>query len=110
MRWLLGVEVEKMGRNGETVDVVEEGALLWLPPEGFVRDARITDFSHWLRDARGLDFAGYDELWRWSVEHQSDFWRAIWDYFDVQADGVPEPILSGKSMFEAGWLEANRSS
>ena len=45
-----------------------QGDVLWTPPadarERFVLGRYLT----WLGAERGLDFAGYDELWRWSVD------------------------------------------
>ena len=37
----------------------------------------------------GQGFADYRDLWRWSVDDLPGFWRAIWEHFDVQADGDP---------------------
>ena len=37
----------------------------------------------WLRRHRGVDLADYEALRRWSVEHVSDFWQALWDHFGV---------------------------
>ena len=41
----------------------------------------------WLERERGLSFDGYPELWQWSVDDLEAFWDAIWDFFEVQADG-----------------------
>ena len=38
----------------------------------------------WLRDTRGLHFASYEDLWRWSVEDLEAFWGSVWDYFSHQ--------------------------
>ena len=35
------------------------------------------------RFMREHGYAGYDELWRWSVEDLEAFWASIWDYFGV---------------------------
>ena len=31
-------------------------------------------YQNWLRDQRGLSFATYDDLWRWSVTDLDAFW------------------------------------
>ncbi|GGF34576.1 acetoacetate--CoA ligase [Williamsia phyllosphaerae] len=36
--------------------------------------------------------ADYDVLWRWSVTHPARFWRALWDFFDL--DGVAVTALA----------------
>ncbi|MGE5336122.1 MAG: acetoacetate--CoA ligase [Nitrososphaerota archaeon] len=58
----------------------------------------------WLERERGLGFGGYHELWRWSVDDLDGFWAAIWDFFDVQADGAPRPVLGSREMPGAEWF------
>jgi acetoacetyl-CoA synthetase len=66
----------------------------------------MTEFMRWLQAERGLSFADYDALWRWSVEDLDGFWRAIWDFFGVQADGEPEAVLASREMPGARWFPA----
>ena len=81
------------------------GALLWEPDDKTVRDARVTRFMSWLADGRGPRFGGYQELWRWSVTEPSQFWTAIWDYFDVlgEWDHDPASVLTGE-MPDVSWF------
>ena len=55
-------------------------------------EPRIAHYQHWLHTQRGLQFADYDALWRWSVSDLEAFWRSIWDYFDMQS---PTPYRGG---------------
>ncbi|HEU4599453.1 MAG TPA: acetoacetate--CoA ligase, partial [Solirubrobacterales bacterium] len=80
------------------------GELLWEPSTEVVERSRLTEFIRWLEVERGLRFADYDELWRWSVDDLDGFWRAIWDFFEVQADGEPEPVLASREMPGASWF------
>jgi len=77
---------------------------LWEPPAELVERARMTEYMRWLAAERGLEFEGYHELWRWSVDDLEGFWSSIWDFFDVQADGAPEPVLAGREMPGAQWF------
>jgi acetoacetyl-CoA synthetase len=45
-------------------------------------------YQNWLRDERGLSFATYNDLWRWSVTELDAFWQSIWDYFDFQSPKI----------------------
>jgi acetoacetyl-CoA synthetase len=82
-----------------------QSELLWKPSAVAIERSRITAFMRWLEAERGLGpFAGYAELYRWSVEDLDGFWQAIWDYFEVQADGDPEPVLSSREMPRAHWF------
>jgi acetoacetyl-CoA synthetase len=76
----------------------------WQPSEDSVARAEITRYMAWLRSHRGLDFRGYDELWRWSTGDLEAFWRSIWDYFDIAADGSREPVLERETMPGARWF------
>ena len=60
-----------------------EGHLLWEPSEADLVDANISHFTGWLRDTEELDFQDYNQLWNWSVNEISDFWRSIWNYFEI---------------------------
>jgi acetoacetyl-CoA synthetase len=80
------------------------GELLWEPTAELVERSRLTEFMRWLERERGLSFGGYEELWQWSVDDLDGFWSAIWDFFDVQADGDPSPVLGSREMPGARWF------
>ncbi|MDX6610727.1 MAG: acetoacetyl-CoA synthetase, partial [Solirubrobacterales bacterium] len=64
----------------------------------------LTEYRRWLQAERGLTFAGYDELWRWSVDDLDGFWGSIWDFFGVQADGDRTTVLGSREMPGAHWF------
>jgi acetoacetyl-CoA synthetase len=80
------------------------GELLWEPSAELVGRSRLTEFMRWLERERGLSFDGYDDLWQWSVDDLDGFWSAIWEFFDVQADGDPSPVLGSREMPGAQWF------
>jgi acetoacetyl-CoA synthetase len=77
---------------------------LWEPPTALVERSRLREYMRWLAAERGLEFEGYDELWRWSVDDLEAFWASIWDFFEVQADGGYERVLGSREMPGAGWF------
>jgi acetoacetyl-CoA synthetase len=77
---------------------------LWEPPAELVENARMTEFIRWLERERGMSLDGYDALWRWSVDDLEGFWAAIWDFFEVQADGAPDRVLASRGMPGAEWF------
>jgi len=77
---------------------------LWSPPADVRDTSRIGAYLRWLADERGLEFAGYDALWRWSVDDLSAFWRSVWDYFEVIAHTPPTATLAGERMPGAHWF------
>ncbi|MFI1192185.1 acetoacetate--CoA ligase [Micromonospora sp. NPDC020750] len=80
------------------------GDVLWTPPADVRERSRIGSYLRWLREHRGLDFADYDELWRWSVTDLDAFWRSIWDHFGVVAHTPPTATLADRGMPGAQWF------
>ncbi|MGS2614347.1 acetoacetate--CoA ligase [Micromonospora sp. LZ34] len=78
--------------------------VLWTPPADVRERSRIGTYLSWLREHRGLDFADYDELWRWSVTDLDAFWRSIWDHFEVVAHTPPTATLADRRMPGARWF------
>ena len=84
--------------------MVRESDLLWTPGAGRIADANITTFMRWLEDWRGLSFANYDALWRWSVGETEAFWGALWDYFDIKSSAPYQRVLASSAMPGATWF------
>jgi acetoacetyl-CoA synthetase len=81
---------------------------LWEPSAELVERARMTEYMRWLESDRGLAFADYNELWRWSVEEIEAFWDSIWDFFGVRADGERGEVLTAPAMPGARWFAGTR--
>jgi acetoacetyl-CoA synthetase len=78
--------------------------ILWTPSSERVERAWLTRYQRWLEQRLGRTFADYAALQRWSVDELDAFWRSIWDFFDVQADGSPERVLGRREMPGAEWF------
>ncbi len=87
---------------------VREGDLLWAPGPDRVARANLTAFTGWLAAERGLRFADYDALWRWSVTDLAGFWQAVWDHFGVLASAPPTGVLGRRAMPGAQWFPGAR--
>ncbi|MDP3412396.1 MAG: acetyl-coenzyme A synthetase N-terminal domain-containing protein, partial [Polaromonas sp.] len=68
----------------------------------FVPQIRL--YQDWLHQTRGLSFASYDALWRWSVSDLDAFWQSIWDYFDLQSPTPHTAVLALNRMPGASWF------
>ena len=84
---------------------IAEGDLLWEPSAAFREATTLTAYLGWLERERGLRFADYTSLWRWSVDDPEAFWSSI-----VECEGIPlrgwwERVLSGREMPGARWFE-----
>ena len=82
----------------------ERGELLWTPSDEARERTTLTRYMRWLRDARGLGFDDYGELWRWSVDDLEGFWGSIWEFFDVKASKPYGRVLTDRRMPGAKWF------
>src|SRR5687768_8783626 len=81
---------------------------LWVPdPEQAARTA-MARFAERVR-ALGVSIAGYDDLWRFSVDEPARFWGLLWDELGVRASHpyarvMGEPRMPGTTWFEGARL------
>ncbi len=84
------------------------GEVLWTPPVDVRKRSRVGAFMDWLGRTRGLSFAGYAELWQWSVTDLPGFWGAVWEYFDIRSDTPPSEVVADPVMPGARWFPGTR--
>ena len=84
--------------------VVEQGQELWRPSQQQMAQSGLVHYMDWLSQSRGRKFDDYQSLWNWTVNDLDGFWRSIWDYFDIQANGDPTQVLANRSMPGAQWF------
>ena len=78
--------------------------LLWEPSATFTAGTNLTDYLAWLERERGLRFADYAALWRWSVDDLEAFWTSIVDYYEVPLRGDRSQVLATRTMPGAAWF------
>jgi acetoacetyl-CoA synthetase len=61
-------------------------------------------YQDWLREHRGLSFATYSDLWRWSITELDAYWQSIWDYFEMQSPTPHTAVLARNVMPGAVWF------
>ena len=60
---------------------------LWRPSDERVESTQLTAFMHSVQDATGFDAGGdYFALHQWSLDEPAAFWRAVWDFAEIQGD------------------------
>jgi acetoacetyl-CoA synthetase len=82
--------------------------VLWTPPADARERFVVGRYLEWLSGERGVDLAGYDELWRWSVSDLEGFWASVWDFFEVRAHAPYERVLGSREMPGAEWFPGAR--
>ena len=84
--------------------VAREGTVLWEPTAAFKDGSTLARYMAWLKENRGLSFASYDDLWRWSIDDLAGFWGSLWDYVDIQATTPYREVLGQRAMPGAEWF------
>ena len=85
-----------------------QGDVLWEPPADARERFELGRYLEWLRSERGLDFPGYEELWRWSISDLEAFWASIWDFYEVRSHAPYERVLGSREMPGAEWFPGAR--
>lgn len=83
---------------------VRRNELLWEPSPGEAAAANLTRYLGWLEERQGLKFAGYSELYKWSVADLDGFWKSIAEFFEVRFHHAPDRVLSSRKMPAAHWF------
>ncbi|MER7841934.1 acetoacetate--CoA ligase [Streptomyces sp. NPDC096040] len=82
--------------------------LLWAPGRRELEDSNVAVFLEWLEETRGLNFADYAELWRWSSTDLAGFWSAVWEYYGLDAVTAYDEVLADTTMPGARWFTGAR--
>ena len=69
---------------------------------------QIGRFLEWLQRERGLRFADYEELHRWSVGDPDGFWSAVWEHLGVRSNTPRTAVLGRREMPGAEWFPGAR--
>ncbi|MBI5653473.1 MAG: acetoacetate--CoA ligase [Chloroflexi bacterium] len=82
---------------------------LWTPSEERKRDANISRFIARVNQQHNLNIASYAELHRWSVEHITDFWAALWGFAGIiSSQPYTQVVDDPKKMPGAKWFAGAR--
>ncbi len=76
----------------------------WVPANKRVQDSILSRFKRQLESDFGLEFASYQELHKWSVANNQDFWPALWDFCGVIGQRGDRVVIQKDVMEEAAWF------
>jgi len=81
--------------------------ILWQPSQEFIENSNLKAYEKWLNDKRYLTFENYADLWQWSVDHIEEFWKSLWEYFEIISHSPYQSVLSSHEMPGAKWFEGS---
>lgn len=77
---------------------------LWTPPPELLAGCAMARYRDDLAAAGVPVGAGYDGLWRWSVDQLEDFWASIVERFEVVHSAPARAVLTTHQMPGAEWF------
>lgn len=72
---------------------------LWEPSKGRIDSANITKFIKSVNERHKLNISTYNELWRWSIDNNYDFWNDVIDFCDIIIETKGERLSNGGRNF-----------
>ena len=61
---------------------------LWAPSNERIEASNLSTFDRYLKTNYKLNFKNnYEELWKWSVSKNSDFWPKLIKFLDIKFEG-----------------------
>ena len=66
--------------------------------------ANTAKLRDWLRQHKGVDLPNYEATRQWSVQYQTEFWQAMWDYFEIDSATPYSAVLMDANMPGARWF------
>jgi acetoacetyl-CoA synthetase len=88
----------------ETHEEPIRGSILRTPTAQDIDASTLTGLMRWLTKNRALTFSNYADLWNWSVREPTEFWGALWDYFEIEAATPYEVVCRGSTMQDTVWF------
>ncbi len=79
--------------------------ILWSPSKEFIADSNLQKYQRWLKKTKGLTFEDYQHLWEWSCTNIEEFWKSLWEYFEVISYSEFKEVLSSDNMPGTRWFE-----
>lgn len=79
--------------------------ILWQPSTEDITSSRLYQYRQWLTIHHRINFAGYESLWQWSVDHPDVFWETMVSFFKVRFHSPYTAVLAGGPMPETIWFE-----
>ena len=83
---------------------VREPEVLWRPRADARTTTNLGRYLTWLEEKRGLAFAGYDDLWRWSTTELDASWGALAEHLEVRWHTRPASALAERRLPGAVWF------
>lgn len=76
---------------------------MWTPPKDAWQQSQVGRFLRGIETKHGVSFEDYESAWRWSVDHLSEFWAEVVDFFNLKM-APPIEVLDTETMPGGKWF------
>jgi len=84
-------------------------SILWRPSAAELQDSQIVHFMHYCNQRYQQALQDYSQLHAWSINCPADFWQAVWDFTQVQADTLATRVIKDEDQMPgAQWFVGAR--
>ncbi len=81
---------------------------LWQPSQQQIEGANLSRFIQRIRSKHRIDIPDYPALYRWSIQHPGDFWKAVWEESGLIGQMGQQVLVDGDRMPGARWFPQAR--
>lgn len=78
---------------------------LWSPSGTIIKRSNLHGYVQWLQRQYQLTFDDYETLWKWSIENPADFWKSIWEFFEIKSYTPYKEVMSKDPMPHTQWFD-----
>ena len=83
--------------------------ILWKPDKDQIKTSQMEAFRLQVNSRFDINLKDYDQLYDWSINHVSDFWKATWDYMSIEySNDYSEVVDDEEKMPGAKWFSGSR--
>ena len=93
-----------MQNNQSSAVNPSETKLLWQPSQADIKASNLYAFMDYLRTNFKFKGTQYSALHEWSIQNKTDFWTAIWQFYDIKGQIGQQKITQADLMPGAKWF------
>lgn len=78
---------------------------LWSPTSQHIIQTNLYKFIQYVNNHFNKSFNEFHSLYAWSIQYPEDFWKALWNFFEIKRSQEPKQILlRGNDMKNTQWF------
>ncbi|MDY6932805.1 MAG: acetoacetate--CoA ligase [Spirochaetota bacterium] len=85
------------------------GEPIWQPSEDRIKGTNMFKFLNYINKRYDKSFVEYEDLYQWSINNITCFWRSLWDFLDIiHSKTYDDVLIDGHKMPGARWFVGSK--